>query len=493
MQSSNQIISCLDGIINRLGDGTRRKRAYTETKEADDDLYRLLYPCLVERKNNAAAFVMGSRGSGKSRLVDNCLTRMDQSKFHTVRLNGLMIRGNDVGVAVNELVRQLSEIAALQDGRSETTDLVRLKRTNFKSNLALLDEMFHLAKVHHHPILIILDEMDLFVRSCPQLVVASDTVDRSPDRQLLLYHILDRVSTPGSLVCFIGITSHLAAITLLEKRVRSRAEGTSKIFFLNPIVSQSALIELLLTKLDGTAQFRSEVEDWLNSTKETSDSSVTLLRQLFERNYNVGKDFRWYTRVFSIAFSLYREDLRVSLHEDDTHHAIPKTFSPNYLLEAFTIMGASTTNCDNESILTESRTHVLTDLSEPQVSLLLAARRILARDSIIPEPKPLTLERMLNEYQSFKKGNSNRYSRRLLFRCFTQMMEMDIFRPSSDHSGGGPLQYEYGGSFAEMDSTTLTKLPLHVPYGLDSELTRALKDKLFDCSIALEEWGKRIN
>jgi hypothetical protein len=150
-------------------------------------------------------------------------------------------------------------------------------------------------------------------------------------------------------------------------------------------------------------------------------------------------------------------------------------------------------NCDNESILTESRTHVLTDLSEPQVSLLLAARRILARDSIIPEPKPLTLERMLNEYQSFKKGNSNRYSHRLLFRCFTQMMEMDIFRPSSDHSGGGPLQYEYGGSFAEMDSTTLTKLPLHVPYGLDSELTRALKDKLFDCSIALEEWGKRIN
>jgi hypothetical protein len=125
---------------------------------------------------------------------------------------------------------------------------------------------------------------------------------------------------------------------------------------------------------------------------------------------------------------------------------------------------------------------------------VLAARRILARDSIIPEePKPLTLERMLNEYQSFKKGNSNRYSRRLLFRCFTQMMEMDIFRPSSDHSGGGPLQYQYGGSFAEMDSTTMTKLPLHVPYGLDSQLMRALKDKLFDCSIALEEWGKRIN
>jgi Cdc6-like AAA superfamily ATPase len=181
--------------------------------------------------------------------------RMDQSKFHTLRLNGLIIRGNDVGFAVNELVHQLSELAALHHGRSETTDLVRLKRTTFTSNLALLDEMFQLAKVHHRPILIILDEMDAFVGSSAQLAVASNTVERSSDRQLLLYHILDRVSTPGSLVCFIGITSHLAYISLLEKRVRSRAEGTSRIFFLNPLVSQSALIELLLTELDGTAQF----------------------------------------------------------------------------------------------------------------------------------------------------------------------------------------------------------------------------------------------
>jgi hypothetical protein len=152
-----------------------------------------------------------------------------------------------------------------------------------------------------------------------------------------------------------------------------------KIFILNPLVSQSALIELLLTKLDGTSQFWSKVEDWLNSAKETSDSSVKLLRQLFERNYKVGKDLRWYTRVFSVAFTLYRKDLWVSLHEDDTHHAIPKAFSPNYLLEAFTIMGASMSNCDSESILTESSTHVLNNLSEPQVSLLLATCRILAR------------------------------------------------------------------------------------------------------------------
>jgi Cdc6-like AAA superfamily ATPase len=252
MQSSNTIIACLDGIINRLGDGSRRKRAHAETNQIDDDLYRLLYPCLVQRKNNAAAFVMGSRGCGKSRLVENCLARMDQSKFHTLRLNGLVIRGNDVGFAVNELVRQLSELAVLHDGETGTNDLVRLKRTTFTSNLALLDEMLHLAKVHHRPILIILDEMDAFAGSSAQLDVASNTMERSADRQLLLYHILDRVSTPGSSVCFIGITSHLAAISLLEKRVRSRAEGTAQIFIVNPLASQSALIVAKVRRSNST-------------------------------------------------------------------------------------------------------------------------------------------------------------------------------------------------------------------------------------------------
>jgi hypothetical protein len=51
--------------------------------------------------------------------------------------------------------------------------------------------MFQLVKVHHCPILIILDEMDAFAGSSAQLDVASNTVERSSDRQLLLYHILD--------------------------------------------------------------------------------------------------------------------------------------------------------------------------------------------------------------------------------------------------------------------------------------------------------------
>ena len=491
-QPQSTVISCLDGIINRLGDGSRRKRSHSETKSVDEDLYRLLHPCLVEHKTNVAAFVMGSRGSGKSRLVENCLSRMDRSKFRTLRLNGLVVRGNDVAFAVNELVRQLSELAFLDTGQRDTA-LLRLKRTSFTSNLSLLDEVFKLAKVDERPILIILDEMDAFAGSSGHLDVNTNLVERTVDRQLLLYHILDRVASSDSSLCFIGITSHLAAVSLLEKRVRSRAEGTSKTIFVKPFNSYATLIQVLLPKFDGSQKLRSSMEEWLSLEKETTELEVKLLRQIFQRNYKIGKDLRWFTRVFSVALTLYRENVRVAPSSEDPIHSPPLEFEPKYLLESLAIMGASATGCDDASFITEPRIQVLKDLSGPQVALLLAARRLLARDAKIEDvPKPLTLDRMLHEYQSYK-GNSNRYSGRLLLRSFTQMLEMDVFRPSSDHSGGGPLQYEYSGSFAEMDTTTLTKLPLHVPYGLEVELTRTLKDKLLDCSTALQDWGKKEN
>jgi hypothetical protein len=489
MQSDESALLCIDGVVNRLGDGTRRKRTFAELTEADDDLYRLLSPCLVEHANNVAAFVMGPRGCGKSRLVENCLSRMDQSKFHTLRLNGLAIRGSDVGSAVFELVRQLSELALVE---AVDSDLLRLKRTNFTWNLELLDEMFRLAKVGSCPILIIMDEMDVFAGSSAKLDVTTNMNNRSADRQLLLYHILDRVATRGSSLCFIGMSSHLESISLLEKRVRSRAQGTSKTIFVKPLASYATLIDLLLQKFDGAGALRSMVQGWLRTTIETDDAAILNLRQRFERSYMKGNDLRWFTRVMKVALALFREETRVALCNENTSQTATCAFHPKYLIEALSIMDAPTKGYEHESTVTDPRICVLKDLSEPQVSLLLAARRLLTRDGNADMPKPLTFDRILNEYQSFKRGNPNRGGR-LLLRSFTQMLEMDVFRPSSDHSGGGALQYEYAWSLEDMDATSLSRMPLHLPYEIEAEVTRALKDQLLDCSTALQEWGKKQN
>mmetsp|Transcript_21401 Transcript_21401/g.32502 ORF Transcript_21401/g.32502 Transcript_21401/m.32502 type:complete len:518 (+) Transcript_21401:81-1634(+) len=507
------MISTLDDIISNLDDSSR-KRPRAELTGNENELYRLIYPCLVDRSTNVAAFVMGARGSGKSRLVEECLSKLDSTKFRTLRLNGLVARGNDVGFCVHELVRQLSELAIVGKEDSKLLELMRLKRTSFTSNLSLLDEAFQLARVDEKPILIILDELEAFAGSPASL--ETKLVERAADRQLLLYHILDRVTAPGSSLCFIGVTSHFGVVSLLEKRVRSRAEGTSRTIFVCPFDSYKSLIDVLIGKVEDK-NLRLHLIDWLSVEKQIEDQQVQLVREIMQRNYRIGKDLRWFTRVLSLGLSLYRKDNQVLLSEsqkgslslvgsfnleqkcyqteveDCSAHTIDKVqFKPCYLLEALKVMGASWCSESNKITSTEPRMKILEDLSSPQVAILLAARRILARDALKEEfPKPLTIHRMLHEYQSYK-GQANIFSRHLLLRSFKQMIEMGAFQKSSDHSGGGPLQYN-GSSFSEMDMASLSKMPLHVPYELELELTRALKDGLLDCSTALKEWGKRKN
>jgi Cdc6-like AAA superfamily ATPase len=482
-----EALSRLDIIIGGLGDSSRKRSRDEETSTEEEGLYRLLYPCLVEHKTNSAAFIMGGRGSGKSRLVENCLARMDQSKFRVLRLNGLVIRGNDVGFAVHELVRQLSVMGFSETGHKDN-DLLRLKKTSFTSDISLLDEAFRLAKVDKRPILIILDEMDAFAGSSAALDTAA-TVEKAGDRQVLLYHLLDRVATPGSSLCFIGITSHLAAVGLLEKRIRSRAEGTSKTFFVKPFDSYATLTRILTQKVELDEDIRSKLGSWLNLGAEKESPTMDDVALIFERNYRLGKDLRWFLRVLLVALCLYREEIRESLAGEASSSV---SFQPRFLMEALSVMGASTTGSEGLTVYPD-RIQALQDLSGPQVALLLAARRILARDSQDEDtPNPLTLERMLNEYQCYR-GHANRYSQGLLLRSFGELLDLGVLRPSSDHSGGGPMQYEFGNVSSDMDPVSLSMLPLHLPYELDAELTKAIKDNLLDCSTALQDWGKAKN
>jgi Cdc6-like AAA superfamily ATPase len=502
--SPQAMLASVDSVINRLGDGSQRKRTHSEISDAPDavvsshnDLYRYLHPCLVEKKSNVAVFVMGARGSGKSRMVEDTLLKLDQSKFRILRLNGLVIRGNDVCFAVNELARQMSDLALTQSGKTDS-NLLRLKKTSFTSNLALLDETFKLAKVVGKPILIVIDEMDAFMGSTASLEFSTNAQDREWDRQVLMYHILDRVASRDSALSFIGITSHSASAILFEKRVRSRADGTSKTIFVKPFNSYETLTQVLLQKFDGVDGLQAKIARLLCSSEDADDGEeekqVKQIRQVLKRNYACGKDLRWYLRVVFVALSLYREDVRVSLLQDgSSDQPLLVEFQPKYILESLAIMGASATGCEDASFATNPRTQILKDLSGPQVAVLLAGRRILSRDAREQDmPQPLTFQRMFSDYSTYK-GNSNRYSSRLFRRAFTQLLEMDVFRPSFDHSGGGPLQYEYSGSYTEMDATSLSKLPLHVPFQLEIELTRALKDNWLDCSTALRDWGMKEN
>ena len=263
-------VKLLDTVASNFSCNLRKRRHLDNSppkglEEPYKELYSLLYPSLVEQntKSNVAALVMGKRGSGKTLLVQHTLAALEQQAtrpFRVVHLNGLVIRGDDVGYAVKEIIRQLSDIALTESATShhspsrytsQVKSLLRLRQSSFTSNLALLDEVLKMASIDQIPILMVLDEFDALLGSSASLEPSMKQLEGGAvaDRQLLLYHLLDRVTSSGTSLCIIAMTSHLAAVSMLEKRVKSRAEGVSKVIFLNPYPTYESLVEILCSKI----------------------------------------------------------------------------------------------------------------------------------------------------------------------------------------------------------------------------------------------------
>mmetsp|Transcript_2853 Transcript_2853/g.6739 ORF Transcript_2853/g.6739 Transcript_2853/m.6739 type:complete len:637 (-) Transcript_2853:11-1921(-) len=535
--------------------------------------------------SSSAAILMGVKGSGKTLLLERVLAACrEQLQDHNIRgrlyrmveVNGIVCRGEDVASVVYEIIRQLSGIAyrsirtqkrkaplsggsnpdekkgvgngastngdddksKLDKNRVDDGDIVvhddendndvntrkrkrrkrkqrkiekhmlRLRKATFNSNLALLESILKLAATDDVPILLNLDELDSFTDE--------------GERQMLLYHFLDRVATPGSNLLLVGMTSSFSALTLLEKRIRSRAEGTAKIIYLRTPPTYEALLALLESKLEACGGLARQVLDKIphpkhaetvakalmetNSSNDESAESIIKLSNSMEREFRLGKDIRWFGRVVSTALALYRNDcvLEISRNTKEDSTAAPLSFLSKYLWNAMAMMGASVFDgnasrqpdlcvVDDEAV--SPRLQALLDLSTPQVAVLLSARRILNREEHRDQAvlAPLTMERMLKEYESFRKGSKNRGNSKLLNRAVHHLLQQGLLVPSMDHSGGGPMHYNVTKYYRDLDPYTMTRLPLQLPIDIDRELGKALEQNRLECPTALKEWGKSIS
>jgi hypothetical protein len=357
-----------------------------------------------------------------------------------------------------------------------------------------------MAEVDRIPIVLVLDELDAFILH---------SNDSQQHRQLLLYHLLDRVATPGSNLALIGLTSNFTALTQMEKRIRSRAEGTSKIVYVRPPTSYDQLTTVLLDKLEGCPVDNEMSRFFLPNDAE--DDETQRIRHTFQREFRMGRDLRWFCRVLCSAVSLYRFDCVLTADSP-----LPK-FIGDYFIQALAMAGSlcltdsqvtSATKQSNvclvEGVAVDPRLQAsLLDLSQSQVALLLAAKRILSRDAHLEQAAgvlngesagvpPLTLQRIIREYQSFRRGIQS-YSDDLLITAAKQLLERGVLVPSLDHSGGGPMQYHISLSFETLDPYSLSRLPLHFPTDLNRELDEALSQDLLNCSTALKEWARKTN
>jgi Cdc6-like AAA superfamily ATPase len=574
-----------------------RRFAPPGLEEQFQQLYSVLYsnlhppyenidsaPRLDTVSSSSAAILMGSKGSGKSLLLERCLAACREHKdavkrplYRPVSINGILCRGQDVGAVVYEMIRQLSEIAfygnngddavdtnviatappvtTQNDGDDDDGDeeespeererrrrkrlkrdkhLLRLRKSAYTSNVALLESTLQMAHADGIPILLVLDELDAFLEE--------------GERQMLLYYFLDRVATPESNIIFIGSTSSFSTLTLLEKRIRSRAEGTAKVIYVrNPstygdlvkvlqhklkdcvvgkdIVARISCVtsttnkQLVTTSPDNTQNASdAATNENQESTNVPADAAVVPDDNLptvpteekeeaaqisvsMEREFRLGKDVRWYSRILSTALSLYRHDCLMAAASNQT---VP--FHTKYLLNALVMLGASIGDvadsaskqpdlCIVNGLAVNPRLQALLDLSTPQVALLLSIKRILTRQSHKTDESatvaPLTMDRILKEYESFRRrSNRAQFSNTLMHKAFLQLMDVGLLMPAGDHCGGGPLQYNLSKSYRNMDRNGLSRLPLHVPLDTERELAKALEQNLLACPTVLKEWGK---
>lgn len=563
----DRIVEIETGILKRF--------APSGLEEPFKQLYSIIFPALFRANgqsakrtlisSSSAAILMGVKGSGKTLLLERVLAACreqlpqhnHQQLYRMVEINGIVCRGEDVASVVYEIIRQLSGIAyksirtakspiwnSEKEGSNDASNpikrridddsdddsrdndnnndqdkttrqrkrrkqrkierhMLRLRKATFNSNLALLESILKLAATDDVPILLNLDELDSFTDE--------------GERQMLLYHFLDRVATPGSNLLLIGMTSSFSALTLLEKRIRSRAEGTAKIIYLRTPPTYEALLELLNSKLQGCVlckdilnriPYPKDAESVAKKLFSKEIDSIVKLSTAMEREFRLGKDIRWFNRVISTSLALYRHDciLEVSRYANGKQEsAIPLPFHSKFLWNAMSMMGASVFDgniasrqpdvcvIDDEAV--SPRLQALLDLSTPQVALLLSARRILKREEHRDQAvlAPLTMERMLKEYESFKRGSRSMGNSKLLKRAIHHLLQQGLLVPSMDHSGGGPMHYDLTKIYRELDPYTMSRLPLQIPLEMDRELGKALEQNLLECPTALKEWGKSIS
>ncbi|KAH0543449.1 hypothetical protein FGG08_002214 [Glutinoglossum americanum] len=203
----NQQVEVLKRVLLEKLTGKRAVRLVGLDDE-QGKVRQVLEQTVVAGEGNSM-LVIGSRGSGKSTLVEKVISKVSTEHgedFHTVRLNGFI--HTDDRLALREIWRQLGVEMEIED------ELIG-KASNYadilSSLLALLSHPSELSEsAPNHTaksVIFILSEFDLFA---------------SHPRQTLLYNLFDVAQGRKAPILVLGLTTKIDVVESLEKRVKSR-------------------------------------------------------------------------------------------------------------------------------------------------------------------------------------------------------------------------------------------------------------------------------
>lgn len=342
-------LDCLTELQTRVLEGLTGKRRLqlTNLEQEYHKVHQLLEQTVLAGEGNSM-LVIGSRGTGKTTLVETAISELavsHQDDFHVVRLNGFI--QTDDKLALREIWRQLGREMEVED---ETTGQRSNYADTLTSLLALLshsaeatdpDLRDHIAK----SVIFIIDEFDLFA---------------SHPRQTLLYNLFDVAQSRNAPIAVLGLTTKINVVESLEKRVKSRF-GQRYVYLSAPrtfadfqTICKSALVPQ--NPFGGT--FASRIVHTNSNLKTLLSAWSTYIDALFEED-TIFQTFllRIYTLSKSVPAFLAGALLPISLLSPT---ALPTGISfASYPLAA-----------------PDSKLHLLQGLSNLELSLLIAAARL---------------------------------------------------------------------------------------------------------------------
>ncbi|KAI9821217.1 MAG: hypothetical protein M1827_003951 [Pycnora praestabilis] len=186
----------------------KRKMRLIGLDEEYSKVHQLLQQTVVAGEGNSM-LVIGSRGSGKTTLVETIISDLSvdhKESFHVIRLNGFV--HTDDKLALREIWRQLGrEMEVEEDAMGKTSNYA----DTLSSLLALLSHPSEILESapdeSAKSVLFVMDEFDLFA---------------SHPRQTLLYNLFDIAQSRKAPIAVLGLTSRIDVTESLEKRVKSR-------------------------------------------------------------------------------------------------------------------------------------------------------------------------------------------------------------------------------------------------------------------------------
>lgn len=363
-----------------------------------------MFEASMSRGESNSALVIGTRGAGKTTLVNAAIELSSNAEsavkrgFKIVRLNGLA-HAEDA-VALKEMARQIQvsvpELVQTESGEVSDVDVTHCSTGD--TVRALLAALKAGDRKTTQCLLVVLDEFDLFAHS---------------GKQSLLYTLFDTAQAGSTPLSIVGITSRFDAEDLLEKRVLSRF-SRRKVYLHHRLAFPDyvSAFEDCLT-LAPFAPYDAECGAWNDAVTEFV-KAATVQREL-QALFDTNLDFR-------------------ALHQLALHSISGISAATPF---------PSFKNLFNGSVQQkqDSKAAMILSLSMLELCLIIAANNVIVNGQM---DGTCNFEVCYEEYRKFVLGTNNKvdwYNKPVAFKAFEHLVDLEIIRFTGSMAGSTPKRY----------------------------------------------------